>query len=231
MGKSIFCYECKAIKENPVMGYCLSCNRKKAYEWRERKKKEGGLCKCGKPRASYSPRFCIECTAIQNKKWRETHPETPEQRNKRNIRVRSKYVKRRAPKKVKLNPELWIKPTKKLKRKTVVNGVRILCGRSNCENTDNFLSNGWCKSCAAAYQRERLKYHDLAPRSEEQTIRHRVRALTRSYIKAGKLIKGACEVCRTNDDIEAHHDDYAKPMDIRWLCRKHHREHHLRIKI
>lgn len=54
----------------------------------------------------------------------------------------------------------------------------------------------------------------------------RVRSLTRGYIKAGKLIKQPCEVCGYDLYVEAHHDDYDKPMEIRWLCRNHHREHH-----
>lgn len=73
---------------------------------------------------------------------------------------------------------------------------------------------------------KRKRYKLLAERSADEIIKHRVRALTRSYIKYGKLIKGKCEVCNTVENVEAHHDNYDKPLDVRWLCRKHHREHH-----
>lgn len=43
-------------------------------------------------------------------------------------------------------------------------------------------------------------------------------------IKSGKLKRGFCEIC---DDfvVEAHHDDYSKPLEVRWFCRLHHRKH------
>jgi hypothetical protein len=46
-------------------------------------------------------------------------------------------------------------------------------------------------------------------------------------IRDGRLIKRPCEVCGA-DEVDAHHDDYAKPLGVRWLCRKHHAEHHKR---
>jgi hypothetical protein len=126
-------------------------------------------------------------------------------------------------KKVRLNPELWIKPVKG-KRKARINGIKV-CGRPTCENTENLLSNGWCHKCAAAYQSERKKYYSPPEKTEEQKIRHRVRALTRMYIRYGRLIRQPCEVCG-EIKVDAHHDDYNKPLDIRWLCKIHHREHH-----
>jgi hypothetical protein len=44
-------------------------------------------------------------------------------------------------------------------------------------------------------------------------------------LKSGKLKRGPCEVCGVID-VQAHHDDYNKPLDIRWLCFVHHRELH-----
>jgi len=44
-------------------------------------------------------------------------------------------------------------------------------------------------------------------------------------IRDGKLTKQPCEVCG-NERAQAHHDDYSKPLEVRWLCVKHHAEHH-----
>jgi hypothetical protein len=49
--------------------------------------------------------------------------------------------------------------------------------------------------------------------------------LTAKAIRNGILKRQPCEVC--GDPIsEGHHDDYDKPLDIRWLCTKHHGEAH-----
>lgn len=44
-------------------------------------------------------------------------------------------------------------------------------------------------------------------------------------IRDGKIIKLPCEECGRKDS-EAHHEDYSKPLMIKWLCRKHHGEIH-----
>jgi hypothetical protein len=44
-------------------------------------------------------------------------------------------------------------------------------------------------------------------------------------LKVGKLTKGPCEIgvdCAGR--IEAHHDDYSKPLEVRWVCKRHHRQ-------
>jgi hypothetical protein len=51
------------------------------------------------------------------------------------------------------------------------------------------------------------------------------RVATRNAICSGLLIRQPCEICGHNP-AEAHHDDYDKPLGVRWLCTKHHAEHH-----
>jgi hypothetical protein len=52
------------------------------------------------------------------------------------------------------------------------------------------------------------------------------RSVTNRYIKKGLLVKQPCEVCGVIERVEAHHDDYTKPMDVRWFCGQHHKDHH-----
>ena len=45
-------------------------------------------------------------------------------------------------------------------------------------------------------------------------------------LRRGELVKGPCEVCNITEAegarIDGHHDDYSKPLNVRWLCRQHH---------
>ncbi len=51
--------------------------------------------------------------------------------------------------------------------------------------------------------------------------------LVNSAIRSKKLFKEPCEICGTTESVHAHHDDYLKPLNIRWLCAVHHKEWHL----
>jgi hypothetical protein len=44
-----------------------------------------------------------------------------------------------------------------------------------------------------------------------------------------RLFRKPCEKCG-DENSEAHHDDYLKPLDVRWLCKKHHNEHHVEMR-
>lgn len=44
-------------------------------------------------------------------------------------------------------------------------------------------------------------------------------------VRSGKLTKGLCEVCGSADS-RAHHRDYSKPLEVTWLCSRHHEDAH-----
>jgi hypothetical protein len=50
-----------------------------------------------------------------------------------------------------------------------------------------------------------------------------------SGLRRGLVTKQACEVCG-KPKAEAHHDDYSRPLEVRWLCRAHHKAHHARAR-
>lgn len=45
-------------------------------------------------------------------------------------------------------------------------------------------------------------------------------------IEADMLMREPCEICGVVVAVEAHHEDYAKPLEVHWLCRPHHRRLH-----
>ncbi len=44
-------------------------------------------------------------------------------------------------------------------------------------------------------------------------------------LKNGKIVKKPCVVCGSKS-AQGHHKDYSKPLEIVWLCRKHHKDIH-----
>ena len=55
--------------------------------------------------------------------------------------------------------------------------------------------------------------------------KYHVEGLVRYAIKTKKLSKKPCEICEKQFAF-AHHDDYSKPLEVRWLCNYHHTEYH-----
>lgn len=68
------------------------------------------------------------------------------------------------------------------------------------------------------HKKGRKWYHD---NKERMHVYWKVR----KALMHGTLKKGACEVCG-EEKVQAHHDDYSKPLDVRWLCVHHHQQHH-----
>lgn len=56
-------------------------------------------------------------------------------------------------------------------------------------------------------------------------IQKKANQAVNNAIRDGRLTRQPCEVCGAQK-AQAHHEDYSKPLDVRWLCTKHHAEWH-----
>lgn len=106
---------------------------------------------------------------------------------------------------------------------------------------DGFL--GKCQSCTKKdvraqrlkridyyrqYDRDRAKLRGalgLKRHRKKNPGKTRARSATSNAVRDGTLTKGPCEVCGEKK-VHAHHDDYRKPLSVRWLCFKHHWQVH-----
>lgn len=60
-------------------------------------------------------------------------------------------------------------------------------------------------------------------RKFREPVKYAANVAVGNAIRDGRLVKKPCEICGTTERVEAHHDDYSRPLDVRWLCFFHHR--------
>ena len=100
-----------------------------------------------------------------------------------------------------------------------------------------------CKDCVkarvAAHRKdnlERIRAYDrkrgnrqppgyLAEYRSRHPRKYRAVNMVNNAIRDGKLFSEPCELCG-NEHTHAHHHDYAKPLNVRWLCAVHHKQWH-----
>lgn len=95
--------------------------------------------------------------------------------------------------------------------------------RKRKDGTYSVVKQSKCADCHAAYMRKnRVNYCDLNPEQKKKSL---CRSKTKMLVKRGTLKKQPCEVCGS-ESVEAHHDDYDDPRNVRWLCKPHHVDLH-----
>lgn len=105
-----------------------------------------------------------------------------------------------------------------------------------------------CKSCTSEYSKNRRKTHPEIYKEYEQSrckLPHRIElaktirdAYRKEYptrykavcavnnaVRGGKISKLPCFICGSEKSV-AHHVSYDLPLDVSWLCQKHHKELH-----
>ena len=97
---------------------------------------------------------------------------------------------------------------------------------SRCKGPRDRETQRYCRPCHAAYMRDhRPRHTGLATEARKKA---NARAYANTYKRRGLLAPGACFICEAVD-AEMHHDDYSKPLDVLWLCRPCHLEHHRNV--
>lgn len=92
---------------------------------------------------------------------------------------------------------------------------------SKCMEPKESAPSSYCIPCRNAYANEWRKAH---PVTGEAKMKAEARNTSRIAIRLGHIKRGPCIFCGTSEKMEAHHEDYSKPLDIVWVCRAHHRD-------
>ena len=61
---------------------------------------------------------------------------------------------------------------------------------------------------------------------DENQLKRKAQNMVNNALRDGKITKPDICGCGRAGRIEGHHDDYAKPLEVRWLCVPCHREVH-----
>ena len=110
------------------------------------------------------------------------------------------------------------------------------CGKEYSEYRSTYKQSNrhFCsRGCYSNFRSELLPHEEQnafgrGHTTEERDKRKKARIIFNHYLRDKHIEKQPCEICG-NPKAEAHHDDYDKPLEIRWLCIKCHRKWHKEI--
>ena len=79
------------------------------------------------------------------------------------------------------------------------------------------------KEAAKEYQKTEAGKASIAKCSvkyrEQNPLKRSAHMIVGNAVRDGRLNKAtACEVCKEPSKLHGHHDDYSKPLSVRWLC-------------
>lgn len=80
---------------------------------------------------------------------------------------------------------------------------------------------GWNRSRSEGQAIWREKFGRKARKKPEHSLQEKARLAVYVALRSGRLKRWPCVICN-DPKTEGHHHDYAKPLDVWWLCRKHH---------
>jgi hypothetical protein len=79
-------------------------------------------------------------------------------------------------------------------------------------------------------RRKRLTEFEQAHR-QRHPDRYKARTAVTNALASGRLTRQPCEACGTSEKVHAHHEDYSKPLEVRWLCETDHNRQHGKLQV
>lgn len=89
----------------------------------------------------------------------------------------------------------------------------------DCKPCKRKKLSAWRERTPGYNAKHTKKFKELNPEKRSAHL-----AIARA-LRAGTVVKQPCSICG-NITSESHHEDYSKPLEVIWFCRKHHAEHH-----
>lgn len=86
-------------------------------------------------------------------------------------------------------------------------------------------------------ERKRTRTKERIKRNGSDRILDRVDTLTHrqaniifgNAVRDGRIIRKPCQICG-KENAQGHHEDYNKPLDVFWVCTRHHQDRHIHLR-
>lgn len=104
--------------------------------------------------------------------------------------------------------------------------------QQNKDKINAWLREYYQKNKKKIQERQKKIRHNNKDKNNARTKKNRrekygisTHKIVSNAIKRGELVKQPCEECGSME-VQAHHDNYNKPLEVRWLCDTCHKKWH-----
>ncbi len=120
-------------------------------------------------------------------------------------------------------------------------GLRAYCKKCDIEKNDTSARREYMKmymrkrnGYGIKKKKSKFKFSDRKEYQRKYSKLRRVkdkekiacRQIFHTALRNGEVTKKPCSICESEEFAEGHHIDYDKPLEVIWLCKKHHRKLH-----